>query len=597
MPSAFGDTLASMARRSPSPRAETTRPRSLLAAAALLLTTCGPAAPPQQAPPLPDAPPREATPAPTTPEQPPPPAPATVSVRGKLLDHRGQPLALANVELRSHALAEPLRVVAGADGSFELAAPPGVVDLTLTGVDHLAKAVTLVLDTTGVDLTVKLPTHPLADAKAPAQLLLFRTPDSEQPEPHELTTNKAGERSVTLELPAGEVRYQLVGHVTNGHSTNGTTSTGHQYDGAGDYYSRLTVPGGKLTISFDPKQFPPSEQPGSLVFADPTSLPARAAALIDRVHAMDDALVQAQFAALERHEPAPTQPPGWNALQGELAAIAGGSSDLRTVAHILYFAHAPESRPEAAQLATTALRDIAPTDPLWSLSRLAFRNLLAIVPDPDSHQTTIDAVIDHHPDPEIGGEALLARLTKSNTAGDTTAATAAYTRLQAPRFADTNGALFSRMYDPARPLLPGKSLPDLDLELQTTGAAKKLDLEQFKGHPVLIDVWATWCKPCVAEMPELHALHKSHGRGPNALQILSIAMDGPQEVAKFRRGEWKMPWQHVIVPPDQMPAIYDKLGIIGIPATILLGPDGKIVAATPDLEIADVPTRVAAIGK
>lgn len=47
-------------------------------------------------------------------------------------------------------------------------------------------------------------------------------------------------------------------------------------------------------------------------------------------------------------------------------------------------------------------------------------------------------------------------------------------------------------------------------------------LENYRGKWVLVNIWATWCPPCVAEMPELEALHKSR----NDLVVLGVSVDG-----------------------------------------------------------------------
>lgn len=51
-------------------------------------------------------------------------------------------------------------------------------------------------------------------------------------------------------------------------------------------------------------------------------------------------------------------------------------------------------------------------------------------------------------------------------------------------------------------------------------------LTQYKGRWVLLNLWATWCAPCLAEMPELEALSKSH----NDLVVLGLAVDGQPTV-------------------------------------------------------------------
>ncbi|MCC7053476.1 MAG: TlpA family protein disulfide reductase [Gemmatimonadaceae bacterium] len=65
------------------------------------------------------------------------------------------------------------------------------------------------------------------------------------------------------------------------------------------------------------------------------------------------------------------------------------------------------------------------------------------------------------------------------------------------------------------------------------------------GKVALVDLWATWCGPCVREMPTLHAAWVKHRKRGFALVSLSFDSD-PATVARFRRSRFAMPWQHVL---------------------------------------------------
>lgn len=65
----------------------------------------------------------------------------------------------------------------------------------------------------------------------------------------------------------------------------------------------------------------------------------------------------------------------------------------------------------------------------------------------------------------------------------------------------------------------GEAAPDVDF---TAPNRTPTTLAAFKGKPVLLNLWATWCAPCIAEMPTLDALATSKG---DALTVLTVAQD------------------------------------------------------------------------
>ena len=64
-----------------------------------------------------------------------------------------------------------------------------------------------------------------------------------------------------------------------------------------------------------------------------------------------------------------------------------------------------------------------------------------------------------------------------------------------------------------------------------TPEGKSLDLSSFRGKPLLVNFWATWCPPCIEELPLLDAFHQQN-KGKN-WQVLGIAVDQPSAVRKW----------------------------------------------------------------
>ncbi len=64
-----------------------------------------------------------------------------------------------------------------------------------------------------------------------------------------------------------------------------------------------------------------------------------------------------------------------------------------------------------------------------------------------------------------------------------------------------------------------------------TLSGETLKLSEFQGRPLLINFWATWCPPCVKEMPDLERFHLE--QKPHGWTVLGLAIDGPTPVRQF----------------------------------------------------------------
>jgi thiol-disulfide isomerase/thioredoxin len=116
----------------------------------------------------------------------------------------------------------------------------------------------------------------------------------------------------------------------------------------------------------------------------------------------------------------------------------------------------------------------------------------------------------------------------------------------------------------------GKAAPDFEL---TSLEGKTVKLSDFKGRPVLINFWATWCGPCKIEMPWFIDLKKKYeGQG---FEIIGIAMEDTEneKIAEFTK---QMGVNYVIVKGKN--SVADAYGDVqGLPTSFYVDRDGKIV--------------------
>ncbi|MFO0880829.1 MAG: TlpA disulfide reductase family protein [Gemmataceae bacterium] len=129
--------------------------------------------------------------------------------------------------------------------------------------------------------------------------------------------------------------------------------------------------------------------------------------------------------------------------------------------------------------------------------------------------------------------------------------------------------------------LPGKQTTGEVLELEGPGLdGQTLRVSDYRGKVLLVDFWATWCLPCVQELPNvLDAYEKHHAAG---FDVLAISLDdGRDQVEQFVE-ENKLPWKQILFTgPEERGwnnPLVRKLGIQGIPETFLLNREGRVVA-------------------
>ena len=132
-----------------------------------------------------------------------------------------------------------------------------------------------------------------------------------------------------------------------------------------------------------------------------------------------------------------------------------------------------------------------------------------------------------------------------------------------PAFGGTYG-----QFTLVKPLRPAPSIAVADAD------GKPVQLkDRYRGKIVLLNFWATWCAPCVREMPALDALHAELGGKDFAVVAVSIDRLGFAKITPFLK---KLGINKLHVLHDNSRKLYRKSGVRGLPTTLIIDHEGKI---------------------
>ena len=121
---------------------------------------------------------------------------------------------------------------------------------------------------------------------------------------------------------------------------------------------------------------------------------------------------------------------------------------------------------------------------------------------------------------------------------------------------------------PAQALERGQSAPRFDLK----GLEGSVKLEQYRGKYVYLDFWASWCGPCRQSFPWMNEMQAKYGA--RGLQIVGVNVDANSADARQFLASTPARFAIGFDPQGATPRSY---GIKGMPSSVLIGPDGKVL--------------------
>ena len=513
--------------------------------------------------------------------------PDQINVRGTVVGYHGKPLALAHVHHDKKS------VTVAPDGRFEIAIPSqGLIRLYITGVDSVDYPTFIFAEGSDIELNVQLGTYALASDFSKVAVLLEGMGSFSQAKP--MAKQPDGTYKAVVPAKNGELAYELV-NVTTSNSVNGTMGDGYRYDGEGNYFSTVKADQAEVTVIFDPSQLPPPEAETKLSFRDPDSRIAHISRITTRIANHQQAFFRAMTstspeAQANRESLSKSSRGRAKALAEKIPKTADAL--VRQALLIEYFAlsapimglpvggnQAPDAQHRA--LAERGISEIPTDSPFWSLSAGVAQIMVEATGARKQHQQYLDAIIETHPDKNVSLGLAVQQLAQAHGKGELEDAKRYYSIIKT-RFGDMPLARIAERFSPERKLRTGVEIPSFSLASMDDPSIRFTDSD-LRGKVYMIEFWATWCKPCVAQMPRLHKLYKEHKS--KGFTIVSVAMhDGKDAVLEFRAGKWPMPWNNVFVDGALQDEIKDTFEVFGLPTMILVDRQGKIVGVNESLE-------------
>jgi len=134
--------------------------------------------------------------------------------------------------------------------------------------------------------------------------------------------------------------------------------------------------------------------------------------------------------------------------------------------------------------------------------------------------------------------------------------------------ADGNTPPELRQFIPADPPRPAPAISVTD------GAGNALTLADFRGRFVLVNLWATWCEPCIREMPSLDRLQGALGGADFAILLISQDRGGERVVAPFFE---KLGLARLKTALDPQSTAGRAFAVRGLPTSIVIDARGRVV--------------------
>lgn len=340
-------------------------------------------------------------------------------------------------------------------------------------------------------------------------------------------------------------------------------------------------------IVFDPQKLHVVDAEPRVQFRDPDCLPARYADFAElmrvaREHYLEQRRAMQEEGASSDELKAFAEEYDWAKIDGALGNWLNESNDpdLRGTLLLTYVGQSVRTDSLYARM---ALAEVEPGSPKWGMSSLLLPSAIDATGRPEVYEEFLYEALRENPSEAVKTDALFQLLWTAHEDHNEKEARILYVWLVS-EYPDAWQTEFARSeFDPSRAVREGQPVPEFEIA-SLEDSTVVYSSASLVGQVYLIDFWSTWCAPCIAEMPYLHAAYAKYKE--DGFTILSLSFDEkPEDVIEYRaKGEWTMPWLHAFVEGGFGNELAKRFQVYGIPKPVLIGREGTILATFRDLK-------------
>ncbi len=415
-----------------------------------------------------------------------------------------------------------------------------------------------------------------------------------------MTKRKDGRYHLTHETNSAVFKYFFFGAAQRPTMVNGQVQDSFEYNDRGHFNSVINVENGLVEIVFDPALGAEKSEESTIIFTD--DVVKQRAAVLNEFSGFQDQWRTDLKNYKNEHGKTDGFEVDQTAIMARIDALISDAEDevIRDIAHIAFsFLH-----DDHVEYTQQAIEHLGIDNPAWSLgggkivSQMAHQigsqdediasddiYLNGIRKQPDFFNSFLERSQVHNARKELIFVALYSHKMQQNMDQ-----ARAYLKLLKEDYpGDMIVKLATDLVGDNLALKVGASIPNFEFSEMNENTS--ITKESLKDKVYLIDLWATWCSPCLEELPYLTEVYEEYS--DKGFDIVSIAMwDDAEDIKEFQNKHWKMPWKNVFVSSEDINQVAKLLEVKFLPKVMLVDQNGEIIAMNSEVKKEKLETTV-----